>query len=212
MGKVIKSVAVILTLALVLGTFGLGGCASCGSGERLGAPFDHIIPSCQNNESAPNLWFENTRMGKFHAENKIIGHYERACKGEGVKFWMDIMVFATDDDARIYIQKQSENSYFTWTGNDLPYLVKHQPDQFVVFGIDSEPTFVEGDDDEYGALTEGVLFRVGRYVGDYSITRSFPSVYTYYEWGEVHGVGFACWKDLYSAVDFTIYQLCVELQ
>ena len=176
---------------------------SCKSSESIEPPFSNILP--QSVPVATELWFEHTQVkGNFYTENEIIEHYERAFKGDGVKFWADILVFASVESAHRFVDGQSNEDYFTSKQyGELPLsVVESKPDQSMFWVINSEPTFIEGDEDEHGAESYGVFFRVGRYVGHYSVTHffpNFPSYADYIEYGSPRG--FACLMELLTVVD-----------
>lgn len=177
--------------------------AACKSPESIASPFSDILPNSV--PSAPDLWFEDTQVkGSFYTENEIIEHYERAFKGEDVKFWADILVFADVTSAREFIDGQLGEGYFTVRqSGELPLsVVESKPDQSIFWVISREPTFIEGDEDEHGAETYGVLFRVGRYVGDYSITRFPPDSPSHVDYIEHDSPRyFTCLTELLTAVD-----------
>lgn len=208
----------VIRLLATIALFTVGVCftATC-QGRKLAEPFAHIIPTHLEMETATLPWFEGSYLDlkTKSAVEGVIEHHERACKGKDVKFWIMISVFESQelaakniaekvaDDIRCGIPCNREASY---------WLVTHNPDELFSYWIYSRPTHIPGDSDEHGETTEGVHFRVGRYVCHYCITRSFPNILQYYNYTDKgFGPGADCRKDLGLAIDSTIERIQKEL-
>lgn len=170
----------------------LGACSQKQE-PKIGPPFDIVIPSWESIGLGFVSFFEFSIAGPYGRDTSIIAYHRRVgiSKDKTLKMFMDIAVFANEQDAHAYFPREAshlrELSFWTtvaeWSSDyALPYTAtqilellggREGPDDYLGWGKEEHhwEGLVSGITFPYPKpyAVRGAIFRVGRYVGSYSI-------------------------------------------
>lgn len=210
LGQVVKLLVLLIIVLLLV------SCEKLRQAEHdLETPFATIFPSCPSTSLAAILLRECSDYYDKPPEVGQVSSHSRWCsKGKGLKLEMGISVFSDEGAAHSYIQGMkelgSDSGGHVRTYDFLPDgLLKNKPDEVVRIEMsDWLGTGVRGDEDEKGSLAEMVAFRVGCYVGIFTLIGYDPTNNEAI-WASLPEPWFrpSDWLALYEAVDSTILRM-----
>ena len=150
------------SLAIALGGLLVVVLSSCSEEDKLGPPLGDIIPSCKRTEATQKAWFEHS--GAFLAEDwGVEASGARACKGKGLKLWMDIYRFTDEEEAHAFVStcdRISEIDEYCADYGDWPDFLPNKPDEAYSYTIIDSP---------FNCAEVAIFFRVGRWAGKYAV-------------------------------------------